>query len=391
MNAELLKDNLSYTLDLEDSVGVTAQLDAFVAAFEQLTNTPTDPNLQSAFKTALTALREVMYALEKDLTNIDRGRLQSVKALDWMSIAFAEKLQRLIGENNMTPTVALSEIKATVESRRKFFNTLRSTNQGLRTIGIRGYGLTPGEPELSVLLPRQLFDNQLSGLIKELRQVSFIIRTIAAAVSDDSEEPEIRSISTTDPMFFLSTSVQVAIGVAATITWGLNTLIKMEELKQARAATKATEAFSIDELAKVFEPKFQAILSTAIKELKEEFLGKPNSGKHRSLGSTLENAAGALLSRLERGMKIEVLFLPKKEPVGSGGDSGEAEMKIPESHQKLVELAKEISYESQQSQPVLSIKYIDETNGENGESNAPKPKTDGASDEKEKGESKKSE
>ncbi|MGE6698322.1 hypothetical protein ACQKH5_11565 [Hyphomonas sp. NPDC076900] len=375
MNAELLKDNLAFALDTEDDAGIGGKLDAFVEAFGNLTGNPTDPSLQTAFKASLTELRKAMFELEAELSNVDLGRLQSVRALDWMNVAFADKLQRTISENNMTPAVALSEIKATVEGRKKFFATLRGTNNGLKAIGIRGYGLVPGIPEISLLLPRDLFANQLSGLIKELRQISFIFRAIAAAVGQETEEIEIKSISTTDPQFFLSTTVQVAIAIASSITWGLNTLTQLEKLKQARAANKDTHAFSSEELDKIFLPKIQSIISEAIKELKEELLGKPQSNKHRELGAALENAATALLGRLERGVKVEIHFLPKKEPVENGEESGDPLMQVPKDQVKLLELAQQISYEDHETPPVLSITYaVEEAVGDEVPKKKIKPK-----------------
>ena len=377
MNAEHLIDILDFALKMDSVFELPAAIDSFVESFEALTVNPIDPELQKTFKGSLDGLKGLINGVDESLSSVRKSQLSEVNALSWFSDSLAEKIVRAIAENNVTPTVGLAEIKAIAANRMKFMASMSSTRNGLKTLGIWGYHLTPGVPELSVTIPRELFDNNLSGLVKELRQVSFISRTIAATAEEETAEFDLKSISTTEPVFWIQTSVAVATAFAATVTWALDTLQRVENLKQARAKVSNTGAFSEKEIEKIFGSKILQEIENAKKELRLEMLGAPNSGRHREIGNQFDLALSAMLSRFERGMKVEIHFTPKqieiKKP--ADGESEEVvELETPIEQQELAAAAERISYLEVDSTPVLQITHLEEES-DNGLPNAA-PDTD---------------
>lgn len=362
MNAEKLKSILLLAERLDHRTGLPSQITSFLNTFDQLTGASTNPELQQSFRTELDDLKATFTDLEQSLSNNQKTQLQEIGALTWLSTSLSDKIIKAIAENSVTPTVALAEIKAIAANRASFMKSLKDTRNGLTKLGITYQNLTPGKPELSVTIPRDLFDNNLSGLIKELRQVNFITRTIAAVSGEEAAEFEIRSISTSDPVFWVETGVKIAAATAAVISWGLATLISIEKLKQARAETARTNAFTEKELNKIFGNKIEQEVEKAKKEIKQDLLGAPNSTRHREIGNQFDSALDALLSRLERAMKIEIHFEPEKIEIQKQSEDGEqtdVEYEISEEHRDLKAAIDNISYIEVDSSPVLHITHVE--------------------------------
>lgn len=111
----------------------------------------------------------------------------------------------------MTPSVTHQMTNKLKDDRQKFLSVLRDLENNFSTVGVEAQTLKPGDAEIAVLLPGQLFNDELDGLQKELRILSQVLRTFYE-VSNVSPGPiEVRQISSTDPTLFLGIDITVLV------------------------------------------------------------------------------------------------------------------------------------------------------------------------------------
>ena len=109
--------------------------------------------------------------------------------------------------------------------------------------------------EIGITIPRKLFDNNLDGLIAELKEIRFILRAFSE-VSTGSVEPVIlRQISTTDPLFFLGMPAETIAAVGAAVTWVLSTWRQIEEIRNVRAETQNLQFANCSAVLLMFDAK----------------------------------------------------------------------------------------------------------------------------------------
>lgn len=78
-----------------------------------------------------------------------------------------------------------------------------------------------GEAEVSFLMPRSIFDNSFEGLIDELEELKFIVRTFSEISTGGIEEVTVGQISTSDPLFSLGMNPETVLLLGAAVSWAL--------------------------------------------------------------------------------------------------------------------------------------------------------------------------
>lgn len=376
MHVDALVDDLSFALKLDEDTGIAAALDKLIASFEALITNTGNADFQTNFKNDLSSFRSVVQDNFEDLTPLERDRLSEIDLINLFSTNLAERIQSIIAQNSMTPSVGINEIKVVAENRRKALQSVRNTRNGLKSLGFTGVKLVPGEPNIAFLLPRGIFDNHLSGLIKELRQVALMLRTLSEVAGESHPEIEVKTISTTDPVFTFGAAIKLASVVGAVITWGLHTLKQVEEIKQLRASSQGSALFTDQEVEKIFGPKIKSIVDKRVAEMIKELQTGKASVRDKELANGLEAVLRSVLSRLERGMQVQILFIAKEveRPVEDEEGNSTTEVFIPEEQLKLVELANKIEYDPSDTAPALAITFVDDSgDNEEAKEEAPKP------------------
>ena len=77
--------------------------------------------------------------------------------------------------------------------------------------------MEPGEAEIGFRLPRQLFEDNLDGLIGELPEIRFIVRAFSEASTGSAEPIIVKQIPTTEPIFFFGMSVSTVVAVGKAV------------------------------------------------------------------------------------------------------------------------------------------------------------------------------
>ena len=86
---------------------------------------------------------------------------EEIRGTEIFLAEIASEIDGLIRDNPMTPQVALDKINQIVTRRDAYLTRLRTLQNELRELGIEPSRMEPGQAELGILLPRELFQNHL--------------------------------------------------------------------------------------------------------------------------------------------------------------------------------------------------------------------------------------
>lgn len=160
-------------------------------------------------------------------------------------------------------------------------------------------------------MPRDLFKNELEPLIKELGEIRFILRAFSELATGAVEPIEVRQISTSDPQFFFHINVATIALIGGVVTWALNTWKQVEDIRKVRAEARKLPAFSEKDVEEMFDKKINSTIDEAIEAKTEELVANVDKSERlREQRQHIKMALESMLARIERGMTVEVQFLP---------------------------------------------------------------------------------
>jgi hypothetical protein len=357
MNASRLYFFVLFLLREEGKLGLQTKLTEFLSALQNLVNTPQDSNHQTEVTKKLADLEASFSSFENVLTPAQVAAIEEIGASQFFSSVLVKKIRSLMAENPMTPTVARDGVDALRASRENFIAALQNTHTSLKTLGVRPDDLKPDSAEIGFLLPRELFSNRLDLLVKELRDIELIIRQFSEVVLGTVEEITVRQISTSDPIFFFGINAYTIGAIGASITWMLNTWRQALEIKKKYNELKE---LGIDEdiLGKI-ENNVKKKVEQSIKERAAELIKeyRKDDARKNELEAGLKWAMQSLMARVERGMIVEVRFLPPPKPK-DGASNAEDQAKYQaqsEQFSELAKIAKGLEFPAIEGEPILQI------------------------------------
>jgi hypothetical protein len=254
----------------------------------------------------------------------------------------------------MTPAVAQQETQKLLEERTAFLENLNALKQALQKLGFEEDGLEPGEAEIGFQIPRDMFDNELEGFSRELHELRLIIRAFSEAAGNAGERIELRQISTTDPLVFVVLGACTIRYIGKGLSWCLDQWKKIEEIRQARATTASLKNVpNAKSLVEQFDTIIKNTMETNIRKEAQRLASqaKVSEARQNELANHLDKALEGLLARVERGMTVEIRFLPPV--VAAEGDDGAAEP--PADYQELRILQQQLVFPAPAKEPLLRI------------------------------------
>jgi hypothetical protein len=184
-----------------------------------------------------------------------------------------------------------------------------------------------------------------------VRFVIGFLRAFSEATIKSAQPIEVRQISTSDPLFFFGLDPVTVATVGTVFTWALSQWKKVEEIRKLRSETKKNTAFDEDDIKQFFDTKIEKTIKSAIDEKVAELIGDgKTTGRTHEQRTDLEWALRSILARIERGMIVEVRFLPAP---GQEGDTRAQEKE--QAFATLKEVAPALVFPAIDQSPVLEL------------------------------------
>jgi hypothetical protein len=354
MNAQRLREAVDLLLQAETDLNVQSSLQTLHTSLQQLSSSPQDANLQTQFATGLTACREMMKKLRERFTPPQMNLFAEIRANERFFFDIPDEIDRLMQENPMTPTVTFSRLETLVAQREAYLAVLKELQKDLQEIGIEASTLQPGEVEIGFSIPRDLFTNHLEELVRETRSLNRFLRIFSEYVTGAPEPVEVHQVSTSGLEFLLGIGTETIVTIGGVITWALHTWKQVEDIRKVRSETQKLPSFTKEEIEQFFETKITKAIGASIDEKIKE-LGTParaDRGREQELHMELRWALNYALSHIERGMTVELRFLP---PAPAAPGAAEEAAPAQRNFQKLQELAPQLRFPPPEPSPILPL------------------------------------
>lgn len=359
MNAERLNNVLHDITAEVDEHSILSILQSFESMFIQNISQPNQQNADTFIQT-----RDVLnQALNKCRSNhfppSQRTIVESIGGASFVGTGLMVALDQIIEDNIATPGQAITEVQKHVQGATDFFTTVQNTSTNFESLNIVCDYTQKDEYEFGVLLPADLFKNNLEGLTKEISSINRHLKTFGELAGADTASPTLRSVSSGSMEFFLNLIPEAAdwISVAIERIVGLYLMVLLirknrSELKQNKVPKKALEPLE------EYEKKYAIVeIEKIADDLFNKYKKKQDKPREKELRSLLVDALKYLASRIDQGANFEVTPPSEFEEPGESAtekEKTEHKQKVSDAKQ-LGDRSAKIKELPERKQPILSL------------------------------------
>jgi hypothetical protein len=192
---------------------------------------------------------------------------------------------------------------------------MRSTIQGMTTLGIKHEPMAPGSVEMAFLIPRLIFDNHLGQFAKELKFINQLISHFSEAITGTAEAVELQNLSSSVPTVTIAAAAAVMLAIGNVVDKFLAAWKKIEEIREIRGRLTAIgmKGTAVEELT----TQITTIVDEVVEESTEVVIAHYTSdpGRRNELKNALNGDTLRLFGQIERGLTIEIRAdAPKSGP-----------------------------------------------------------------------------
>jgi hypothetical protein len=356
MNAERLHLVVRALNNELNKPNIPQLLEQLAAALQSQVNAPQDPVHQQGVASTLTTLEQALSRAPSNSFNPGWIEISSEVGLyDLTGERLATRIREIFSRNQITPSVALAEIQKAHQELAARKTAVDGVLGGFKTLKIGMEKLDAGSAELGVLIPRAAVDNTLTGLQEELREIDFVLRTLAEFSTGQSQKFEVRTISSSDFQVFLDMGPQLA-AVAVAVERLVNlykTLLEVralrKDLKSKGVPDKSLSGVD-DHAAKVMEDG----IAELVEEFSIEYRDLHEKGRMNELRITLTVALRKLANRIDKGVDLEVRVGPPEPAASPEEQTSETKLRAAQ-FARMQESASRLSYLDREGEPILQL------------------------------------
>jgi hypothetical protein len=352
MNVSRLRELIDLLVQRDREPGMEQILNQLTSQLQTLTQQPQNANHQQQVSATLNNLSSSWKNMTSGLTPADVMQMEEIGAGKYFFEDWPTEFAQIIRDNAATMETARQKISQMVGERQGYMHGLKQLQPVLDQLGIKPAKLPAGETEIGVVIPENLFGGRLDEFAKELSVLNTVIRTLSEVTIGSAEQPRVRQISSSNPEIFLALSLPVTLAVSRTVTWAIDTWKKVEEIRKIRAETQKLKSFSEEEVQEIFDKKIKMEIDLAIEEQVSSMIAnsKAQARQLEEMRSWLDWVLRSFLSRIERGMTVEIRF---SEPPQQKGDEKSA--KTHAAFEELKAEAQRLRFPPAQQSPVLEL------------------------------------
>jgi hypothetical protein len=357
MNATRLKEIVDRLLAAESANKWQKKLTTLKSGIDELVSQPASQDAQTRIVTTTAEMETTVRQFLDSLTPAQIKQIYEINGGEFFTFEVITPIKELMQQNAITPTIVAQKAGELVDKRGKYLDALRQAQSGLKELGVTAETLQPGQAEVGFLLPRDLFENELRGLHRELGILNRILRTFYEVANIAPGPIEIRQISTSDPIFFFGMDVTVLVHVGHAVKWCIDVIKGTHDIKKIAEASRAA---SVDEkIVAMLENQVTAKVEAAIKAKAEEIVANyaGEEGRKNELRNSLNGALELMLQRVERGMTVEIRLIPPPSAAAEQAEAADAGTTA--KFEELGAIAKELNFPQLEGEPVLQLTTAD--------------------------------
>ena len=289
----------------------------FTGNLDALTNNPGDESAQRNVHASWSELIDALNLLEERrwpagyrqaITELGGGILVSNEIISQVEHSFQTEA--------MTPATIRDRVNEIEVNIATFVGKLETLKRAFEDLSIGEEELGPGEVELGILIPREHIENRLNEFAREVKGFDDALKLISVVATGTREEFEITYISASDLKFYLMVSLLTAALANDTVTFVLNTLNGIANLKRTLIELEEQEVHGdpVESLRNFIEQKFANDVELFLPDIVNKYCAELNDHDKHENCSRLRKVVSHLAPRLERGYVMEIRVGPLPEP-----------------------------------------------------------------------------
>lgn len=338
--------------DLEETQTVQT-LNELVAALQGVVSQPGQPAYQEQVAAALGKLTT---SLESSQTErFPATWRQTLEQLDIDSLlgeALLVRVQSILARNQITPTVAQSEIAALTTEVTEMSNAIDQLLAGLEYFHVGTEDLPPGEVEVAVLIPRPAVNNDLPHLGKEFLELQRLMGPFLELATGSRPDLKVNAIASTDFGVFLNVDPQSGALIALAVERVVALYKSLLEIRRLRQEI-ADHGVPTEKLTGV-EDYANSLMGSGIDEHVETLIQAnpgPVVGRDHELKMELRLSLNGIANRIDRGYNIDVRVSEPDEvdEAEGGGDDDSAAIRT------IVNASPNLKFINPSGHPMLSL------------------------------------
>jgi hypothetical protein len=297
---------LTFLEKLEQELEIQSTLNSIATSLTNLTNSPAQPQYQSALGNELGALEGSAPQLREKITPSLAAEIKALGGEEFFDFSIAEKVKNQVQINAMTPAVARDYVKKLTSERAGFLQTVRNTILNLENLNLDQSLLKPGAADLAFLIPRDIFDNQIGPLAKELIFINRLVEHVSEAITGEAEPAVLEQLSSSDPTIAVFANTAVILAIGKIVNEFLDAWKKIEEIRAMRAklSDMGLKGTALEELSAHVTNTVDEVVEHSTQVILENYPGE--SGRKAELINALKSDARRLFGQIERGLKVEI-------------------------------------------------------------------------------------
>jgi hypothetical protein len=344
MTSEKLYEVLQLMVDLDAKLQLQPSLNLIRDNLANLASQQATPQIQSNLASGISAFSAGVSQLRSEITPSQFGTIAELGGEEFFAPSIANTVREQIERNAMTPSVASAFVGDIAKRRTAYLQTVNVTLSGLNSLLSAQppeADLAPGEAAFTI--PRELFENKLGKLAKELSFISLMMEHMSEAATGEIQPVELEYLASSIPVVAVAAELGLLTLLANVINSFLDAWKKVEEIREIRerlkavgvsgAASKEMDERIITTVEEVVEESTKLTLSTY----------KGDGSRRNELENGLKVDLRRLFGQIERGLTVEIRT---NEPV-NGDESNARELSA------LADLAKNLVFPVAAKMPML--------------------------------------
>jgi hypothetical protein len=312
MNAERLH---AVAIALNQEVSKTdtpGKLQQLISALQQVVNQP-HPQHQQMLSQALKAMYTAVTSAPSDVFSPAwRQILGELSGDELVGESLRLAIESIFSRNQITPAVALEELQALHKRLQAFKNALDQVLAAFKQLRIGNERLAPGDCEVGILIPRFAVDNKLLDFANELKEIGFILNTLAEVATGHKDDLTIRTISSSDLLVHLQAAAPYAACVAVCVERVVALYKQLLEIRKLHQEIR-NQGVPEDEVSGIQKYANQ-LMETGIDKIAAEVVNqyhkKDDPGRKNELTNAVRISLNKLANRIDHGFNIEVRVAP---------------------------------------------------------------------------------
>jgi hypothetical protein len=362
MNIERLHRVAQLVLDELSEGATSADVSHLRDGLQAVSANPADGSGQQLISQSITHMRQTLpVAPSNNWPPSDRDIIDEIGISDVLGQRLLDRVDEVLARNQMTPSIALSEIDPIRERLDEVMAALTTLVQGLTFFEI-GRDDVVDEYEVGIDIPRQEVGNSLPVLGRDFVEWQKILAPFEELAGLGVSDYRVRAISSSDFGLFLAAVPAVALFITKAVNGVLDAYLKLLNIKRMRSEMAAEvpedRLSSIDEYANVVMA--QDLTSIARDLVAESSVS--DEGRKNELEVAVKWSLNKIANRVDAGYSIDIRTppLPPEPQSSEEGEVDKAELAAFNQAREIKQLADRVKRLEARGSRILELPEGDE-------------------------------